>query len=58
MSETVYFEAVGYSGSGDYLAFFGSLDGQENTTAYGSIDLSNNAAAVFSAEAFPVLCSL
>ena len=52
MSETVYYEAVGYSGSGDYLAFFGSLDGQENTTAYGSIDLSNNAAAVFSAEGF------
>ena len=52
MSETVYFEGVGYSGSGNYLAFFGSLDGQENTTAYGSIDLSNNAAAVFSAEGF------
>ena len=52
MSATVYFEAVGYSGSGDYLAFFGSLDGQENTTAYGSIDLSSNAAAVFSAEGF------
>ena len=52
MSETVYFEAVGYSGSGDYLAFFGSLDGQENTTAYGSIDLSSNTAAVFSAEGF------
>ena len=52
MSATVYFEAVGYSGSGNYLAFFGSLDGQENTTAYGSIDLSNNAAAVFSAEGF------
>ena len=31
MSETVYFEAVGYSDSGNYLAFFGSLDGQENT---------------------------
>lgn len=52
MSETVYFEAVGYSGSGDYLAFFGSLDGQENTTAYGSIDLSSNTAAIFSAEGF------
>ena len=26
--------------SGNYLAFFGSLDGQENTTAYGSIDLN------------------
>lgn len=52
MSETVYYEAVGYSGSGDYLAFFGSLDGQENTTAYGSIDLSSNTAAVFSAEGF------
>lgn len=52
MSQTVYYEAVGYSDSGNYLAFFGSLDGQENTTAYGSIDLSNNAAAVFSAEGF------
>lgn len=52
MSETVYFEGVGYSGSGNYLAFFGSLDGQENTTAYGSIDLSNNAAAVFVADGF------
>ena len=52
MSETVYFEAVGYSGSGDYLAFFGSLDGQENTTAYGSIGLSSNTAAVFTADGF------
>ena len=52
MSETVYFEAVGYSGSGDYLAFFGSLDGQENTTAYGSIDLRSHTAAVFSAAGF------
>ena len=52
MSETVYFEAVGYSGSGDYLAFFGSLDGQENTTAYGSIELSSNTASVFTADGF------
>ena len=52
MSETVYYEAVGYSGSGDYLAFFGSLDGQENTTAYGSIDLSSNTAAGFSADVY------
>ena len=58
MSETVYFEAVGYSGSGDYLAFFGSLDGQENTTAYGSIGLSSNTAAFLPPMAFPVLCSL
>ena len=50
--ETVYFEAVGYSGSGDYLAFFGSLDGQENTTAYGSIELSSNTASVFTADGF------
>ena len=52
MSETVYFEAVGYSGSGNYLAFFGSLDGQEATTAYGSIDLNNSNAAVFVADGF------
>lgn len=52
MSETVYFEAVGYSDSGNYLAFFGSLDGQENTTAYGSIDLSSSTAAVFTAKGF------
>ena len=29
MSETVYFEAVGYSDSGNYLAFFGSLMGRK-----------------------------
>ena len=52
MSETVYFEAVGYSGSGNYLAFFGSLDGQENATAYGSIELSSNTASVFTADGF------
>ena len=52
MSETVYFEAVGYSGSGDYLAFFGSLDGQENTTAYGSIGLGRNPDAAVSSEGF------
>ena len=34
------------------MAFFGSLDGQENTTAYGSIDLSSNTAAVFTADGF------
>ena len=49
MSETVYFEAVGNSGSGDYLAFLGSLDGQENTKASGSIDLSSHTTAVFTA---------
>lgn len=52
MSETVYFEAIGYSDSGNYLAFFGSLDEQETTTAYGSINLSSSTAAVFTSEGF------
>ena len=52
ISETVYFDAIGYSDSGNYLAFFGSLDGQENTTAYGSIDLNNSTASVFIADDF------
>ncbi len=52
MSETIYFEAIGFSDSGNYLAFFGSKEGQENATAYGAVDLHSNAACVFTAEGF------
>ena len=52
MNEEVYYEAIGYSDSGNYLAFYGSITGQEKDTAYGSVDLKNDTAAVFTASDF------
>lgn len=52
MNEEVYYEAIGYSDSGNYLAFYGSITGQEKDTAYGSVDLKNDTVAVFTASDF------
>lgn len=52
MSETVYYEAVHYSDSGKHLAFYGSMEGQEDATAYGTVNLDDGTAKVFTANNF------
>ena len=53
MSETVYFEAVGVQRQRRLFGLFRKpWTGRKNTTAYGSIGLSSNTAAVFTADGF------
>ncbi len=51
LEKTVYFEAIGFSGSGKYLAYYGSLADQEGT-AYGCIELTSGKGKVSFADGF------